>query len=53
MYHSHVYTISGDYVGYIRHDGIIDLMKRYPVDRYYWSKDSGPDFINGRFSRSY
>ena len=53
MYHSHVYTISGDYVGYIRHDGIIDLMKRYPADQYYWMKDAAPNLFERRFSRSY
>jgi hypothetical protein len=48
MYHSHVYTLSGDYVGYIRHNGIVDLMSRYPADKHYWSKHQ--DGVEGRFN---
>ena len=43
MYHSHVYTISGDYVGYVRHNGLLELMVQYPADKFFWSKDSSPD----------
>lgn len=38
MYYTHVYTLRGGYVGYIKNDGVVDLMTRYPADKYFWSK---------------